>query len=300
MTTDALCIICGDGQPAPMSCRRCEHHIRSDLDDIGRMRRTLHEWCEIDPGTPGRDEPHRLALVDNPILTASGRPDLTVIAATDIRSRRIPDNNGGWDQDDVVNIDWELVTEARRISNTRRLATPLNDVFDAIRVLNISFDWSIRSDRILDHAGILNGCAQALRGILHDTTDRIIGECTAAHHERDTCGGPLRFAWIGPLSIDEAAQVRPTHVQCGWCRDTWPCDAATLIGMVKAVGALRPMPVPKVWAVETLGISDGWVRKWVMLDAIRRYPDGSVDLGDVIRQMDRDGRRRDTPEPGSA
>lgn len=305
--TEALCVICATDLAAPLICQRCENRIRRDLDDVGRMRKALHEWDEIDPGTPGRDEPHRLALLDNPVVTASGNPDLSVIAATDVRTRRIirdwhdaqctapdcttpdcanPDHRED-PADDVVNIDWELITEAARISEARRLSSPIRDVFDAIRIITISFDWSTRSDRVDDYAAIIQRCAQALRGILHDTTDRIIGECTAAHHERDTCGGPLRFAWIGPLSIEPASQIRPTHIQCSWCKDLWPCDAATLIGMLRVTTIRHPIPVPRGFAADVCGVRLKTLHEWVRRGHVTAYPGTDlVDLSDVLQKAD--------------
>lgn len=299
-----LCAICAADEPQPVICRRCEERVRRDLEQLGKMRKMLGEWREIDPGTPGRDDPHCLALVDNPVLLESGQPDLTVIAATDPRTKRII---AGWHDsecgaasctdpdctdpahrqdaaDDVIDVDGELLTEARHIIEQRRLSTPLADVFDCLRVINVSLDWSVRSDRADEFAAIINRCAIALRGVLRDTSDRVIGECTAAHTDRDTCGGPLRFAWIGPLSIEAESQVRPTHVQCSWCNDTWPCDAATLIGMLR-VANTGPIPVPRAWAAEVCGIRGDLLRKWIQRGIVTAYPDDQVNLVDVLTRV---------------
>lgn len=306
MTDLALCAICAADEPQPVICRRCEDRIRRDLDNIGAMRKRLHDWCEIDPGTPCRDDQHRLALLDNPILTASGQPDLTVIAATDRRSRRII---AGWhdtecqagcnqdDQpctdpahradasDDVVNVDQELVTEARLIAEQRHLSAPIADVHDAIRILKMSQDWTVRCDRVDEHAAIMHSCAVALHAILRDTKDRIIGLCTAAHPDRDQCGGPLRLAWLGPLPLTVEDQVSPTHVQCSWCRDLWRIEPGELIGMLRATKP-KGFPVRVAYIAEHLGIPERTIQHWAHTGKIRRYQRGEVDLGDVLTLRD--------------
>ena len=289
-----LCAICAEHEPAPVICRRCEDRIRRDLDNIGRDRRRLHDWEQIDPGTPCRDDTHRLALLDNPILTQSGQPDLAVIAATDRRTRRIPSDDGaGWHPDDVVNVDWELITEARLIADQRHLAAPIASVHDAIRILVMSRDWTARSDRVDEHAAIMANCAAALRGILHDVGDRIIGLCPAAHPERDTCGGPLRPAWLGPLPLVVEDQVKPTHVMCDWCQDPWPLDAATLVGMLRVV-QVRRFPVPRQWVCQQFPqVTPLRLARWVHRGRVRAY-ERDVDLVDILAQL------ADTPQVTSA
>ena len=57
-------------------------------------------------------------------------------------------------------------------------------------------------------------------------------------------------------------------------------------------GKADRVPVAKAWLVAEFGVTDVWLRKWIMKGEIRRYADGQVDLADVMRMMEtREARR---------
>lgn len=298
----ALCVVCGVGQPAPMICDPCQTRARRDLTAVVAMRTTLGQWEQIDPGSPCVDQPHRLALVDNPLLTSSGSPDLTVIAATDLRSRRII---AGWHDaacaqrdctdagctnpdhrehpgDDVVNIDAEILTEARLICEGRSLSTLPASIAECLTVIEAGFDWSVRSDRADEFTAVLASCAQALRTVLRDHPERPLGRCPQPdpRGESDACGGPLR--WRTPVAWTSGDDLAAIELECARCSDVW--TSRDLPNLLRVVQPERRFPVPKVWLCEHLGVTDSWVRKWVMRGEIRRYGDGQVDLGDAMRK----------------
>lgn len=311
-----LCAICAEREPAPVVCQRCEDRIRDHHDQVGRYRRDLDQWTRIDRGTPGKDETGLLALVDNPLVKANGQPDLTLIAVTDPRSRRII---AGWHDtecgdtgcadpgcadpahrqdpaDDVLNVDHELITEARLVVEQRHLATPIASVFDAIRILTISRDWLTRCDRADEHADIMAGCAAKLRIALRDQADRVIGPCPAAHPDRDRCGGPLRFAWLGPLPLSPEDHCTPTHIRCDWCRDPWVLNAANLLGLLR-ITQTRAIPVPRAWAADVCQVRLKTLHEWVRRGHIGTYPGGHVNLVDVVARIE---RHADTSEDAGA
>jgi hypothetical protein len=74
-------------------------------------------------------------------------------------------------------------------------------------------------------------------------------------------------------------------VQCSWCGDTWPCDAATLIGMLR-VAKTGAIPVPRAWAAEVCGIRMDLLRKWIQRGLITAYCDDQVNLVDVLARVD--------------
>lgn len=179
--SDTTCAICADRTPDPVICTSCTAKIRRDLDTVGRLR------AQLDP-TPGRT---------GSAGRASGKPgsrppaNLTIIAMADIRSRFRLTDDGEADPDNVTNVDADLLTEARLVIEARRLNPPMRDVSDSLRILNIHLDWICSSDRVDEFAAVLAGCAQALRSVLRDWPETSVGRCTAAHPERDACGGPL-------------------------------------------------------------------------------------------------------------
>lgn len=275
--TAALCLICREKKPQPVVCRGCEAHVRRALDDIGAMCRDLAHWHIIDPGTPSRDDHHILSLVDSPLITSRGTPNLEAIAAGDPRSTPTDDD----DPDAVIPAAHWLIREAAYTRHARRLAAPLADVHDAVRILNLSFDWSIRSDRADDYCTLLEYCAIGLRRALHDHGERVIGHCTAKHGQRDACGGPLRLAYAGPLPLDPDNQIAPTHIECGWCNDRWGIDPATLIGMLR-VAKPSSFPIRTSYAAEQLGIPERTIQHWAAVGKIRRHGHGEVDLVDLL------------------
>jgi hypothetical protein len=278
MTDDALCPICADGLPAPVICTRCTNRIRRDLDTVGRLRH------QLDP-TPGRTGSNGRA----PGKPGSKPPaNLTVIAMSDIRSRIRIGDDGTHDPDDVANVDADLLTEARWVIEERDLHPPMRDAFDSLRVLNIHFDWIVRHPRADEFAAVIEGCARGLRGVLRDWPDAAVGTCPATHPTRDTCGGPLRLDYRGPLALDPDAQVKPTHVVCGWCDGAWPMDPASLIGMLRVVKP-RSFPVARAWACEALGIDPATLRQWIRRGHVTSYSDEQVNLVELLARCDTPG-----------
>ena len=301
-----LCPICCTAEPMPVICEACGDRIRRDLTTIIDLRAMLDAWPEIDPGTPCLDQPHRLALVDNPVMSASGGPDLTVIAATDVRTKRVMkgwhDDQGECDcgcgdrsedpADDVVNVDHELLTEARLICDDRGLSALPASVEDCLRIISDSFEWSIRSPRVDEFAAVMASCALGLRALMRDLPDPPLGRCPQPDPKgvEDACGGPLRWrtdatAWSSEGSDDLAA----IELVCGRCGDSTPGDARSLAGLLRVSGRAGRFPTSKAWLVTEFGVTDVWVRKWVMRGEIRRYHDGQVDLIDVMRLLDTQG-----------
>ena len=284
MTDDALCPICADGLPAPVICTRCTNRIRRDLDTVGRLRH------QLDP-TPGRTGSNGRA----PGKPGSKPPaNLTVIAMSDVRSRfrmdwhEHDDRDPEPDRDNVANVDADLLTEARWVIEERQLHPPMRDAFDSIRVLNIHFDWIVRHPRADEFAAVIDGCARGLRGVLRDWPDAAVGTCPATHPTRDTCGGPLRLDYRGPLALDPDAQVKPTHVVCGWCDGAWPMDPASLIGMLRVVKP-RSFPVARAWACEALGIDPATLRQWIRRGHVTSYSDEQVNLVELLARCDTPG-----------
>ena len=290
MTDEALCIICRNGQPAPMICDRCQTRARKDLDTVATLRRSLDAWETIDPGSPCRDDRHRLALVDSPVLTQAGGPDLTVIAATDVRSRRII---AGWNDDhedaadDVVNIDAELLSEARLICEGRSLASQPASVADCLLILDAGFDWSVRSERADEFAAVLASCAHALRTVLRDHPERPLGSCPAPdpRGEFDRCGGPLRWrsADVVAWSSDAGDDLTAIEVECGRCKDVW--GTADLPHVLRVVQPTMRFPVPRAWVSERYGVNSSTLRSWVRRGQVRTFADEQVDLLDVLARV---------------
>ncbi len=205
---------------------------------------------------------------------------------SDIRSHIRIGDDGQHDPDDVACIDADLLTEARWVIEQRQLHPPMRDAFDSIRVLNIHFDWIVRHPRADEFAAVIDGCARGLRAVLRDWPENAVGVCPAKHPTRDACGGPLRLDYRGPLAFDPDAQVKPTHVVCGWCDGAWPMDPASLIGMLRVVKP-RSFPVARAWACEALGIDPATLRQWIRRGHVTSYSDEQVNLMDLLA--------RDTP-----
>lgn len=279
-----VCVICAGDPANPVICDRCAETVRRNLDTVGRYRRMLHDWTEIDPGTPGKDEPHMLALVDNPLLTTRGLPDLTVIAMTDLRTKRIPSDDGGWDPDDVLNVDADLLVQARWIIDERGIDPQLRDVFDVLRLIRLHLDWAMRHPGVDEFAAAIHGCAIALRSAARAWPDPAIGACPAAHPERDTCGGPLVFDYRGPLPLDPSAHGTPTHLVCKGCGDETLVDAYVW-QMMRALPEHARIPVPREWVCQTWQITPGQLRNWVYRGQVRCDSDGRVDLVDVLTRL---------------
>lgn len=145
-----LCAICADAEAAPVLCQRCTARLRRQLDDVGKMRAML------DPA-PGRSRPTHSATKPGSKPPAN----LTVLAMTDARSHMRIGDDGEHDPDDVVNVDADLLTEARWVIEERRLHPPMRDAFDSLRILNIHFDWITRHPRADEFAAVITGCATA-------------------------------------------------------------------------------------------------------------------------------------------
>lgn len=283
----ALCPSCGNDEAAPVLCQRCTRQLTSDADIILGWRVSVATWEQIDPGTPGRDEQHRLALMDSPLLTRSGGANLRLIAITDSRSRSVIDDDGKHHPDDVPTIDAELLALARMITEERRLSTGPGDALGVAKLVRVHADWLARHHAADEHAAILADLARAVR----DHGDPILGRCNAIRRDEAgdyECGGPLREDRQGPLPIEVASHRTPTHLTCGWCGETWPADAATLLGMLAVVDT-RPLPMPLEWCADALLVGHWTLRSWVRRGHVRRYGDGQVDLRDVVRRV------RDTP-----
>ncbi len=283
MTEDALCPACGDREAEPVLCRTCTAWMLADLDTIVAWRQHVATWEQIDPGTPGRDDAHRLALLDSPVLTRNGGADLRVIAITDPRSRVRIDDDGRHDPDDVTCLDSELLALARMIVEERRLSTQPADALAVVHLVRVHADWLARHAAADEHAAVLKDLARAVR----DHGDPILGRCNALRADDAgtyECGGPLREDRIGPLPIEVSAHRTPTHLTCGWCGETWPADAVTLLGMLTVVDT-RPLPMPLEWVAEALVLNPWTLRKWAQRGHVRRYSDGQLDLRDVVRKV---------------
>ena len=278
--SDTACAICTTGLPVPVICNNCNTKVRRDLDTVGRLR------AQLDP-TPGRAG--RTGRV-------SGKPgskppaNLTIIAMADIRSHFRITDDGEADPDNVTNVDADLLTEARWVIEERRLNPPMRDVFDSLRILNIHFDWITEHPRIDEFAAVLSGCAHGLRSVLRDWPEASVGRCTAAHPERDACGGPLRLAYDDdPMDAD--TPPTPTHVVCGWCGDAWQLRADVLLAMLRVVRP-KAFPVPRAWAAQVTGVNPDTLRQWIRRGHVTSYADEQVNLVDVLVRV--------SDTPGSA
>ena len=279
MSDFALCVICADGEPQPIICRRCEDRVARTLAIVTDLRQKISAWPEIDPGSPCKDEPHRLSLIDNPILTASGSPNLTVIAATDIRTRRIP-SGGGWDPDDVVAVDAELLTEARLICEERHLSSLPATITECLSIIADSFEWSIRSPRVDEFAAVLESCAFGLRALMRDLPDPPLGRCPQPdpRGEQDACGGPLRWrtdtsaAWSS-----DGGDLAAIELVCSRCQDVWTSSDLALFGRVSPVNIWDS--VPRV--AHMLGVPERTLRRWAASGKVHRDGFGRVHHAEV-------------------
>jgi hypothetical protein len=257
-------------------CHRCEQRITRDLDNVGKIRHDLHEHL-----TPGRGRGGK----------APGKPGskpparLDVISATDTRSCRMPG-----DPDDVVNIDACLLAWGRATIEERQLAHPLRDVFDVLRVLNMSREWWCRHPAVDEFAKEIRDCAIALRRLIGDVAEPVVGKCPAVDPEgqQDDCNGPLRLEYAGMMLDDPDAPNAPTGLVCGRCGGRWDTDAATMVQFLRVVQPQARFPVPRDWAVreyQHLGLSHALLRLWVHRGHVHGYDDGQVDLVGVLARM---------------
>lgn len=273
MSDLALCVSCGTYEPAPVLCIACQERARRDLDTIGRLRR------ELDP-TPGRGRVGR---------SASGKPgsrppaNLTVLSITDVRSHpKIDWEAGTVDPDNVANVDHDILTEVRLVIEERHLAHPLRDTFDAIRILNLSFEWCCRSPRADEFVAVLASCAQGLRQAVRDGREPAVGRCTAPHASRTACNGPLRLVWPEPLHSDPDAIYAPTGASCGVCGSS--VDVPMLLELLAVFGPAE-FPVPRQWAADMLGLRVKTITQWVRRGHVRAYSDEQINLMDVIARV---------------
>lgn len=272
MTGLALCVMCAAEEPAPILCVTCTLRARRDLDTIGKARR------DLDP-TPRRGRGGR----------ASGKPgsrppaDLTVLAMTDPRSHTLIDwDTGEHDADDVACIDAELLTEARWCIEERHLAAPLRDTFDAIRIINVSFDWATRSERADEFAAVLASCAVGLKRALRDGREPAVGRCLAVDRAGKPCNGPVRLDWPHPVHHDDPeAPYAPSGASCARCGAC--VDVPMLLDVFKAFPS--EFPVARDWVSATLGVNPASLRKWVSRGRVRAYGDGTVNLADVLAKV---------------
>ena len=272
--SDTACAICATGLPVPVICTGCAAKVRRDLDTVGRLR------AQLDP-TPGR-----AGRTGRAIGKPGSKPpaNLTIIAMADIRSHFRLTEDGEADPDNVTNVDADLLTEARWVIEERRLNPPMRDVSDSLRILNIHLDWITEHRRIDEFAAVITGCAHALRTVLHDWPETSVGRCTAAHAERDACGGPLRLAYDGQLPEDPDAAVAPTHIVCSWCADVWPIDVSTLLGLLR-VAKPKAFPVSRAWACQVTGLEPGTLDVWCHRGHVTVYADKQVNLIDVVSRL---------------
>ena len=278
--SDTACAICTTGLPVPVICTGCAAKVRRDLDTVGRLR------AQLDP-TPGR-----AGRTGRAIGKPGSKPpaNLTIIAMADIRSHFRLTDDGEADPDNVTNVDADLLTEARWVIEERRLNPPMRDVFDSLRILNIHLDWITEHRRIDEFAAVLSGCAHGLRSVLRDWPEASVGRCTAAHPERDACGGPLRLAYDDdPMDAD--TPPTPTHVVCGWCGDAWQLRADVLLAMLRVVRP-KAFPVPRAWAAQVTGVNPDTLRQWIRRGHVTSYADEQVNLVDVLVRV--------SDTPGSA
>ena len=285
-----LCVICGEREPQPVVCVRCEDRIRDDLTAAGRLRRDLATWAEIDPGTPGTDQRHLLALVDSPVMTSRGAPDLRVMSATDRRSKPQPLAHEHPRADHVDNVDAMLLGWARLCCEERGLSEPLADVFDVLRVLTVSRDWLARHPAVAEWRGELRDCVLALRRLSGDMPERVIGRCPDVDPdgERDACSGPLRLEYAGPLPEDVERVNAPSGVRCGRCGARWDSTPEVMVQFLRVVRPQARFPVPRDWVVreyQHLGLSHALLRKWVQRGHVYGYADGQVDLVGVLARV---------------
>ena len=309
--TDLLCPVCYKREPAPVCCVECAERVRRDLATILDLRTSLDAWIEIDPGTPCLDQPHRLALIDNPILTASGGPDLTVIAATDVRTKRVM---RGWHDtecgdarckksravsgepcidpehrhdaaDDVVNVDGELLTEARLIVEDRGLSMLPASVAECLRIIEESFEWSIRSPRADEFAAVMASCALGLRALMRDLPDPPLGRCPQPDPKgvENACGGPLRWRSDTTAWSSENDDITAVELVCGRCSDVW--GVHDLPGVLRAVKPEMRFPVGRAWVSERYGVAGATLRSWIRRGHVRTFADEQVDLFDVLARV---------------
>ena len=280
--SDTTCAICADRTPDPVICTSCTAKIRRDLDTVGRLR------AQLDP-TPGRT---------GSAGRASGKPgsrppaNLTIIAMADIRSKPIIDwETGRYGEDHVTPIDAELVDKARWIVQARQLSSPVRDAFDAIRVINISYEWVIRHPKVDEVAAVLQNCVAGLIRATHDTRDPIIGRCSAASpwEPTETCGGVLALTWDGPLPLDPTKQTAPTGVACRRCGDTWNIPDLVNIGRVTPLQVWETPPR----IANMLGMSERTLRHWIMTKKIHRNSLGMVCHAEVWRIL----KEQSGPQP---
>lgn len=158
----------------------------------------------------------------------------------------------------------------------RHLSAPMADALDAIRVVNLSFDWLVRHPAVDEHAAILSDCAQALRTALRDHPERSLGRCPSPdpRGELDRCGGPLRWRSVDAVawSSGQVDDIAAVEVECARCLDTWGArDLAHL-------GRVSPLPlwdtVPRV--AEMLGMSERTLRYWVLRGRVHKDAFGRV------------------------
>ncbi len=268
MTDNALCPACAVEQAAPILCDTCTAWMGAALRTIHAWRVEAATWTEIDTGTPGRDDAHALALLDSPVITSTGKPCLTVMAATDRRSKARIDS-GEHDPDDVANVDAEVWALARMTHGERQWSAPMGDIFGALELLTVSLDWLCRHPAADEHLAILSDLAGRL------PVDRrgqgSLGRCTSIDPmgERDRCGGAL--AW------DETTGLNVVCTRCGWFEHRDNLAAMLPVG--------QPFPVPLDWLCERYALNVWTVRKWCQRGHVRRYGDGQVDLSDVLARI---------------
>ena len=274
--TEALCPACGTDEPAPALCQRCTTRLRSHLATIGKLRPQLGAFLRPGSGKPG---------------PRAGKPgsrppaNLDVLSATDVRSRiRINWDTGELSQDHVTPVDAELIDLARWVLRDRHFSAPLRETFDAIRIINISFEWIIRSHKAAYVLAVLESCATQLRRAVKESREPSVGRCTVTWDDQ-LCDGQLALVWDGPLPADQSKHASPTGIVCRRCGDAW--DIADL----SAVGQTTPLQLwetpPRI--AEMLGMSERTLRHWISTKKVRRNGLGMVCHGDVWRILNDDG-----------
>jgi hypothetical protein len=196
---------------------------------------------------------------------------------------RITDD-GEHDPDDVPNIDADLLTEARLILEGRGFVTPMRDVFDAIAVINRSWDWCIRSPRVDEFAAVLESCASGLSGAVHDR-DRAIGRCMTLDGSGTACEGSVRLEYdsqVFPVGSDLFA---PSRVSCRLCGSIWVLTADNLVTMLRLTG-LTEFPVEREWAGQVCGVRTKTITEWVRRGHVHGYADRQINLVDVIARVE--------------
>lgn len=270
------CPVCRRTQPHSDVCPACRTTIIDDLTEVGRRRAELAGFLQ--PARRGRRASHW----GKPTPQAPGRLD--VMAATDPRSRAHPGTEDN-PADNVPAIDARLIRWARDVRHDFAITGPLTDVFDALRILNI------HRERIMTawpaaFATDLHRTARELAALTGDTGEPRVADCPQPDPRGvdDTCGGPMRLDYRGPIPTDPDIPLAATHLVCGRCHDEWPVDE-NLWRLLRVTTTAHQFPVDRAWAAAKWHIDPATLRKWISRGHITTYADGQIELHDLLLRI---------------